>query len=663
MRTWRKFLAYTIIFILFIGVDIPPNVFAATSLNITDKVNVDVNKIWTVKFNNELDKSTIDGSDNILILDDKGSKVNIKIEYQDNKTLLISPVNNYEYGKIYTLVVKDTVKSKSGKGMKETIQMKFTTKTSNATIKTIEDITQILYKSEKYSLPSVVKAIMNDNTEQNVSVKWDNTYIDTSKPGTYYYKGTVSGYDKLVNLKIVVSTSSGVDLSRITKVCIDAASASNLQVLTGPTGVKDKDVNLGIASKLGKLLENKGIKVTYTRQSDSVPWSQSEDVLNRDKIANDSQSEVLVSIRSNYYSSLTAEGMETYYLGTDSKGSTLAQQVQKNIISKTNAKDRGAKEVGESHIKFLQEFNGVGILVYGGFISNTNEEKLLNDSLYQDKIAQGIADSINASSGNTITSVKDISANVIEGNSYSLPTKVTAIDDKNNSLQADVIWEVNSVDTSKVGTYVIKGRVNGYSKLITLTLTVSPKPTAKYKICIDPGHGGYDSGAIGPGGTKEKDVVLQVSLKLGQILVNNGIDVVYTRTSDNVPWPANKSEELKMRCDISDKAKANYFVSVHANSVDGSPSTSGIETLYGDNRTDGIPLATNIQNEMVATMGGKDRGLKERAVYVVKWTDAPSALVELEFLSNPDKEKLLKTPEYQQKCAEAIARGIMKTLK
>ncbi|WMJ79825.1 N-acetylmuramoyl-L-alanine amidase [Clostridium sp. MB40-C1] len=665
MKKCTKFLISIMAFLFLIGINIPPNVFAATSSNIIGKTSVDVNKIWTVKFNNELDKSTIDGKDNVLVLDDKGVKVNTKIEYKDSKTLLISPIKNYDYGKKYTIIVKDTVKSKKGEGMKKAVQMDFTTKSNATQIKTIEDMSQILYKGEKYTLPSVVKAVMSNGTEQNVSIKWDNTYINTLNPGTYNYKGTVSGYDKQVNLKVVVSSSSGVDLSRINKVCIDPAGASNLKLLTGPTGVKDNDVNLAISLKLGKLLEGKGIKVAYTRQKDSVSWNESEDVEKRCKIANDSESEVLISVRSNYYSSSTAEGIETYYLGTDTKGKTLAQQVQKNMISKTNAKDRTSQEIGQNHVKFLQGFKGSGILVYGGFISNPDEEKLLNSSEYQDKIAQGIADSImHSSSNNTISSVKDINVNVNQGDSYTLPTKVTAIDEKNNSIQADVIWEVSSVDTSNAGTYVIKGRVNNYSKLVTLTIVVSPKKAAKYKICIDPGHGGYDSGTIGYSGTKEKDIALQVSLKVGQLLEKNGIDVVYTRTSDNVPWPPIKEIELKMRCDISNKAKANYFVSIHANSVDGSPSTSGIETLYGSNRTDGIPLAKNIQREMVAATGGRDRGIKERNnIYVVKWPDAPPALVELEFTSNPQKEKLLKTSEYQQKCAEAIVRGIMKTLK
>lgn len=857
MKTIRKIAMFMVI-ILFVGVSLPPNIFASTYLEMESKINIDIDKVWTIKFNDEVDKASIDGKDTIVVLNENNSKVDIKIDYKDSKSLLISAVNEYEYGKTYTLLVKEGIKSKKGSMLSKSTKMIFTIKTNpnkpagpngyivaldagraandigsevgpsgvkgkdinldvvlkagkileengvkvvytrktdtvswssgdsisarskivndakadvlvsvhcnsstiptatgsetyylkdnneskklasyvqnelasktnlpnrgikestyktlssvNATgvyvdlgfitnpqeekimnseefknnsaaaiasavlkyldvkqstyIKDIQDITTLLYQGEKYTLPTTVKAVMSDNIDKSVSVKWDKTTVDTSKIGTYYYKGTVSGYSGIVTLKIIVNKSPNTDISKITKVCIDASSASNLKVLNGTAGVKDKDVNLAVALKLGKLLESKGIAVTYTRTTDSVSWNQDNDIEKRTQIANDSGAEALISLRCNYYNDPIGEGIETYYSPSDSASKILAEDVQKNLIFNTNAKDRGAK--GSSNFKLLENFNGLGIVPYYGFISNPKEEKLLNTSEYQDKIVDGIAQSVLNYSGSsvndTIISVNDIRVNVKQGDKYSLPTKISAVNSNSEIVQADVIWEVNSIDTSKLGSYVIQGRVKNYNKPVTLTVVVSIDGIAKYKICIDPGHGGYDPGAIGPGGTKEKDVVLAVALKVGDILIKNGIDVVYTRTSDNVPWPNDKSAELKMRCDISDAANVNYFVSIHANSTEGT-SISGIETLYGNNRSDGINLATNIQNELVAVTGGIDRGLKERGVYVVKYTKAPSALVELEFLSNPEKEKLLKSSEYQQKCAEGIAKGIMKTLK
>lgn len=855
MRTIRKIAMFMTI-ILFIGVSLPPNIFASTYLEMESKINIDIDKVWTIKFSDEVDKSSIDGKDTIVVLNENNSKVDIKIGYKDSKSVLISAVNEYEYGKTYTLLVKEGIKSRKGSGLSKPTKMTFTTKTNpnkpvgpngyivaldagraandigaevgasgvkgkdinlevvlkvgkileengvkvvytrktdtvswssgdsisarskivndakadilvsvhcnsstvptatgsetyylknnneskklasyvqnelasktnvpnrgikestyktlssvNATgvyvdlgfitnpqeekimnseefkknsadaissavlkyldikrktyIKNIDDITVLLFKGERYTLPTTVKAVMSDNTDKSVSVKWDKTYVNTSKTATYYYKGRVDGYDETVTLKVIVKSGDDINNSKISSVCIDAASASNLLVNEGPTGVKDKDVNLDIALKLGEILKGNGIKVTYTRESDSVSWGRSEDAEKRTEIANDSEAELLVSIHCNSFSSPTGEGIETYYLPGDSTSGIFAESVQENIIFNTSGKDRGTKA---KSFKLLEGFNGVGISVYAGFVTNPKEEELLNSEEYQDKIAKAIADSIlsdNSSANDTIISVKDVRVKLTEGDKYSLPTKITAVNSENKIVQADAIWEVSSIDTSEAGSYIIKGRVKNYSKQVTLVVLVSPKNSTKYKVCIDPGHGGYDSGALGPDGTKEKDVVLEVSLKVGDILIKNGIDVVYTRTSDNVPWPNNKSDELKMRCNISDTANVNYFVSIHANSIDGSSSTSGIETLYGNNRSDGITLATNIQNELVAATGGQDRGLKERGVYVVKYTKAPSALVELEFLSNPEKEKLLKSPEYQQKCAEGIAKGIMKTL-
>lgn len=663
MKKNNKILSFVVIIALFMVAITPIKIFATGNFT-KDAVDVDVNKVWTINFNNELDRTSIDKTDNITVVDDKGSKIGMKIDYKDNKSITVSPLIKYNYGKTYTLIVKDNIKSKQGSKLKKGVEMKFTTKDEQG-IKNIDDITAILYRNEKYELPSVVKATMIDNSQKNVSIKWNGTYVDTSKSGTYNYKGSVVGYDKNINLKVIVKNATYVDLSNINKVCIDPYSASNFKSLVGATGIKDDEVNLNIALKVGELLEQKGIKVCYTRKSDSVSWNESEDVSKRVGIANESGSELLISIRSNYYTSQSVEGIETYYLDTDSESKTLASTIQKNVVSQTQSKDREIKIVSNTHRKVLEDFNGIGVLVYAGFISNPKEEGLLGNSQYQDKIAKGIAESISRpQESQTISSVKDITQNVEAGSSYKLPTNVEALNISGEKIQTPVIWEVDTVNTANEGTYKIKGRVKNYSDLIMLTVVVTPKKAAKYKVCIDPGHGGYDSGAVGPGGTKEKDIALKVSLKVGAILTKNGIDVIYTRTSDKCPWPAEKSAELKMRCEISDKAKANYFVSIHENSVDGSPSTSGIETLYGANRTDGIPLAKNIQAEMVAKTGGKNRGIKKRNdVFVIKWPDAHPALVELEFLSNPEKERLLNTSEYQQKCAEAIAAGIMKTLK
>lgn len=180
-------------------------------------------------------------------------------------------------------------------------------------------------------------------------------------------------------------------------------------------------------------------------------------------------------------------------------------------------------------------------------------------------------------------------------------------------------------------------------------------------VTLDAGHGGYDSGAVGPSGLYEKNVNLAVALKLGKILEQNGIDVVYTRTSDNVSWPANVGEDLQARCDISDAAGSNYFVSIHANSSVSS-GARGMETYYYSQNLEGKQLAQSIQTELINETGLLDRGVLTANFYVIKNTAAPSVLVEVGFISNPTEEALLGSEAFQDKLAEAISQGIMNTV-
>lgn len=198
-------------------------------------------------------------------------------------------------------------------------------------------------------------------------------------------------------------------------------------------------------------------------------------------------------------------------------------------------------------------------------------------------------------------------------------------------------------------------------KLLASTIVPPSTTTSATTICIDPGHGGYDSGAVGPTGAFEKNVTLAVALKVGKILQQNGMQVVYTRTSDSVPWPSNVMSDLQMRCDISNNAKAKYFVCIHANSAD-DPNAGGTETYYADGSAAGQNLAQSIQQELIKATGLTDRGIKTAGYYVLKNTDAPAILTELAFISNPKEEALLTSDDFQNKCAQAIAKGVMESI-
>ncbi|MBI4850152.1 MAG: N-acetylmuramoyl-L-alanine amidase [Nitrospirae bacterium] len=223
-----------------------------------------------------------------------------------------------------------------------------------------------------------------------------------------------------------------------------------------------------------------------------------------------------------------------------------------------------------------------------------------------------------------------------------------------------------------------------------------PDIPAVKTIVIDPGHGGDDPGAVGPTGLMEKDIVLDVGKKLGDILASKqGIEVIYTRDKD-VFIPLNE------RTEIANSQKADLFISVHANA---SPrrNAKGIETYFlnwtndaeamrvaarenkisfrkmekmqGDlqmilqdlarknKNEESMRLASSVQNSMVNTLKedyGKveDHGVKYAFFYVLVGAEMPSILVEISFISNREEEKRLSKDHYKDKLAEAIAQGI-----
>lgn len=174
-----------------------------------------------------------------------------------------------------------------------------------------------------------------------------------------------------------------------------------------------------------------------------------------------------------------------------------------------------------------------------------------------------------------------------------------------------------------------------------------------YKICIDPGHGGKDPGAVGPTGLQEAEVALDLSDRLCDRLGDLGIDTLMTRL-------ANEFIELADRCEIANNWDADYFVSVHLNS-NGSTAV-GIETLYKSDV--GMGLAAPVQEAMVDATGDTDRGLKYRDdLYVLNGTNMPAILVEVGFISHPKTEDKFRTDEYKDIITEAIVSGIASYLK
>ena len=212
------------------------------------------------------------------------------------------------------------------------------------------------------------------------------------------------------------------------------------------------------------------------------------------------------------------------------------------------------------------------------------------------------------------------------------------------------------------------------------------------RVVLDPGHGGHDDGTSGPTGLLEKDVVLDVSLRLGKLIESRmGSEVIYTRTDDTfVP--------LEGRTALANDKKADLFLSIHANSSP-YPRIAGVESYYLNftNAKDALAVASRENaasdksvfelrdlaqkitlqakaeesKEFAARIqaalfpfaarydpGIKNRGVKKAPFVVLIGAMMPSVLVEIGFLSDPHEEALLKRPDHRQRLAEALYRGV-----
>lgn len=184
-------------------------------------------------------------------------------------------------------------------------------------------------------------------------------------------------------------------------------------------------------------------------------------------------------------------------------------------------------------------------------------------------------------------------------------------------------------------------------------------------VCIDPGHGDWDIGAKGTSGSLEKDIVLDISLKIGKILEENEIKVIYTRTNDLLPWLETANDSLKERIKIPEIFKADLFISIHCNSDYDNKDSKGIETWYKANDENSKNLSQALQDALIDLKYSEDRGLKtyeskDDALAVLELNKSIPTLIELGFLSNSLDEKYLKSDRGQEASAKAISEGILK---
>lgn len=180
-------------------------------------------------------------------------------------------------------------------------------------------------------------------------------------------------------------------------------------------------------------------------------------------------------------------------------------------------------------------------------------------------------------------------------------------------------------------------------------------------ILIDPGHGGPDTGAIGPNHTYEKNNNLAIALALNTILKQAGAETILTRDQDISPATNySENEDLQARVNLANTTKADLFICIH-NDANGKPEIQGTATYYSEDnpqKAESIHLANCIQTAAIDTLKTNNRGLKEAGFYVLKYTTMPSILLETAFISSPYEEARLQNPLFQKNVASAIFQGI-----
>lgn len=169
-------------------------------------------------------------------------------------------------------------------------------------------------------------------------------------------------------------------------------------------------------------------------------------------------------------------------------------------------------------------------------------------------------------------------------------------------------------------------------------------------VTVDPGHGGRDPGAIGIGGLREKDVVLDISLQVARLLEQQGVQVLLTRGDD-------RFISLDGRTTMANRARADVFVSIHANAISMSrPDVNGLETYY---YSSGLQLAQTIHRSILQSIDIRDRGVRQARFYVLRNSAMPAVLVETGFVTGREDAANLRQASHRTRMAEAIARGIL----
>lgn len=217
--------------------------------------------------------------------------------------------------------------------------------------------------------------------------------------------------------------------------------------------------------------------------------------------------------------------------------------------------------------------------------------------------------------------------------------------------------------TKKASSAASSSPASSYKKQ-SYNVSSDAKSVLKGKIiCIDPGHGGTDVGAIGHIGGKdvyEKNITLSIALPLRDMLTSAGAKVVMTRDTDKDvygPW-ADADPELQARCDIANEAHADAFVSIHIDSFSNS-SVDGTTAYYNAKSSKDLLLAQMMHQATMNSLSIPDRGVKFNDFYVNVYTTMPSVLMEMGFITNDHRVKMLTSSWGPRGIAQSLFNGLV----
>lgn len=188
------------------------------------------------------------------------------------------------------------------------------------------------------------------------------------------------------------------------------------------------------------------------------------------------------------------------------------------------------------------------------------------------------------------------------------------------------------------------------------------KKEIDFVVTLDAGHGGYDSGSLSLDETiQEKDVTLSITKKVGEYLTTKGIQVIYTRESDEVNWPHDNVKDLDARIAVGANSNSDVFVSLHLNSFE-TDGISGFETWVNKQNEKAVRLAQLVQANLDTLNYSKNRGVKDvnlEPLQVITNNALPSVLVELGYITSSSDIAYLTNNEAQQELAERIGDAIV----